>query len=324
MYYSESTSASLHKQNNEFLNSRRTGMAPHFSLALSRREFLGGMIGAVALNALPASTRGFGGLTETAHPFEACQFPKDFLWGAATASYQIEGAWNVDGKGESIWDRFSHTVGLVKGAETGDVACDSYHRYKEDVAIAKKLNLGSYRFSISWPRIQADGTGKPNPKGLDYYKRLTDELNAAKIRPLATLYHWDLPQALEDKGGWPNRDTAGYFADYANILVKSLGDQVNAWCIFNEPNIFTWLGYGTGIHAPGRTDWVDFMKSTHVVNLAQGHAFRAIKAATPKAEASSAVTMADCIPRSNSEADKAATERYEAYRNYWFLDPALK
>jgi beta-glucosidase len=183
-------------------------MAAHFSLALSRREFLGGMIGAVALNALPGSA---GGFAETAHPFVAYQFPKDFLWGVATASYQIEGAWNVDGKGESIWDRFSHTVGMVKGADTGDVACDSYHRYKEDVAIAKKLDLKSHRFSISWPRIQADGTGKANPKGLDYYKRLTDELNAAKIRPLATLYHWDLPQALEDKGGWPNRDMAKYF-----------------------------------------------------------------------------------------------------------------
>jgi beta-glucosidase/6-phospho-beta-glucosidase/beta-galactosidase len=143
-------------------------MAAHFSLALSRREFLGGMIGAVALNALPGSA---GGFAETAHPFVAYQFPKDFLWGVATASYQIEGAWNVDGKGESIWDRFSHTVGMGKGADTGDVACDSYHRYKEDVAIAKKLDLKSHRFSISWPRIQADGTGKANPKGLELPSR---------------------------------------------------------------------------------------------------------------------------------------------------------
>lgn len=252
------------------------------------------------------------------------QFPKDFLWGSATAAYQVEGAWKADGKGESVWDRYAHTVGKIKGAATGDIACDSYNRYKEDVALAKQLNLKSYRFSISWPRIQGDGTGPANPKGLDYYKRLLDELHKADIRPLVTMYHWDLPQALEDKGGWPNRDLAGYFAEYANILVKNLGDRVNAWCIFNEPNIFTWLGYGTGIHAPGRTNWADFMKSTHVVSLAQGQAFRAIKAATPKAEASSAVTMADCVPHSNSEADKTATEQYEAYRNYWFLDPALK
>jgi beta-glucosidase len=252
------------------------------------------------------------------------QFPKNFLWGCATAAYQVEGAWKADGKGESIWDRYAHTVGKIKGAATGDVACDSYNRYKEDIALAKQLNLNSYRFSISWPRIQANGTGPANPKGLDYYKRVLDELHQANIRPLVTMYHWDLPQALEDKGGWPNRDTAGYFVDYASLLVKNLGDRVNTWCIFNEPNIFTWLGYGTGIHAPGRTDWDAFMKSTHVVNLAQGHAFRAIKAAAPKAEASSSVTMADCIPRSSSEADKAATARYEAYRNYWFFDPALK
>ena len=257
-------------------------------------------------------------------PPEPYQFPKNFMWGAATAAYQVEGAWKADGKGESIWDRFANTVGKIKGAAIGDVACDSYYRYKEDIALAKQLNLTSYRFSISWPRIQPNGTGPANPKGLDYYKRVLDELHKNNIRPLVTIYHWDLPQALEDKGGWPNRDTAGYFVDYTNLVVKNLGDRVNAWCIFNEPNIFTWLGYGTGVHAPGRKDWDAFMKSTHVVNLAQGQAFRAIKAAYPKAEATSAVTMADCIPRTNSEADKAACARYEAYRNYWFLDPALK
>ena len=257
-------------------------------------------------------------------PPEPHQFPKNFMFGAATAAYQVEGAWKADGKGESIWDRYAHTVGKIKGAATGDVACDSYYRYKEDIALAKQLNLTSYRFSISWPRIQANGTGPANPKGLDYYKRVLDELHKASIRPLVTIYHWDLPQALEDKGGWPNRDTAGHFADYVSLVVKNLGDRVNAWCIFNEPNIFTWLGYGTGVHAPGRNDWDAFMKSTHVVNLAQGQAFRAIKAAYPTAEATSAVTMADCIPRTSSEADKTACARYEAYRNHWFLDPALK
>jgi len=257
-------------------------------------------------------------------PPEPYQFSKNFMWGSATAAYQVEGAWKADGKGESVWDRFAHTVGKIKGAATGDVACDSYYRYKEDITLAKQLNLTSYRFSISWPRIQPNGTGPANPKGLDYYKRVLDELHKNNIRPLVTIYHWDLPQALEDKGGWPNRDTAAHFVDYTDLVVKNLGDRVNAWCIFNEPNIFTWLGYGTGVHAPGRKDWDAFMKSTHVVNLAQGQAFRAIKAAYPKAEATSAVTMADCIPRTNSEADKAACARYEAYRNYWFLDPALK
>lgn len=305
---------------------------------MNRRKFLGvsaagfaaTVLSKTSLNALPVPFANDTKFQPNFLPFapsvppEPYQFPKNFMWGSATAAYQVEGAWKADGKGESIWDRYAHTVGKIKGAATGDVACDSYHRYKEDIALAKQLNLTSYRFSISWPRIQANGTGPANPKGLDYYKRVLDELHNANIRPLVTIYHWDLPQALEDKGGWPNRDTAGYFADYANLVVKNLGDRVNAWCIFNEPNIFTWLGYALGVHAPGRTDWDAFMKSTHVVNLAQGQAFRAIKAAYPKAEATSAVTMADCIPRSNSVADKAACARYESYRNYWFLDPALK
>ncbi len=257
-------------------------------------------------------------------PPEPYQFPTDFLWGSATAAYQVEGAWQEDGKGESVWDHFSQTVGKIKGSATGNCACDSYHLYRQDIALMKQLNLKSCRFSVAWPRIQANGEGPANQRGLDYYKRMLDDLHAANIRPSVTLYHWDLPQALEEKGGWPNRDTANYFADYVNIVVKALGDQVNTWCIFNEPNIFTWLGYGTGEHAPGRTDWDAFLKATHVVNLAQGMAFRAIKASYPKAEASSSITMADAVPRSNSEADKAATVRYAAYRNFWFLDPALK
>jgi beta-glucosidase len=257
-------------------------------------------------------------------PPEPYQFPKDFYWGAATASYQVEGAWKEDGKGESIWDHFAHTTGKIKGAATGDVACDSYHLYKQDVALAKQLNLKSYRFSIAWPRVQPSGTGPANQKGLDYYKRLLDELHAANIRPLVTLYHWDLPQALEDKGGWPVRDTANYFTDYVNIVVTALGDRINTWCIFNEPSIFTWLGYGTGVFAPGRTDWNAFLEATHVVNLGQGMAFRAIKAAYPKSEVSSAFNTSLGVPRSNSEADKLATERYEAFRNYWFIEPALK
>ncbi|HXP22670.1 MAG TPA: family 1 glycosylhydrolase, partial [Candidatus Sulfotelmatobacter sp.] len=162
-------------------------MAPRLP-GFSRREFLGGLIGAAAASVLRGGAFALGGPPERANTFVPYQFPKDFIWGVATASYQIEGAWNVDGKGESIWDRFAHTVGKVKGAATGDVACDSYHRYKEDVELAKTLNQKSYRFSTSWPRIQADGRGKPNQKGLDYYKRVADTLLEAKIRPLATLY----------------------------------------------------------------------------------------------------------------------------------------
>lgn len=297
-------------------------MAPHFAYGMSRREFMAGAIGAVALTSLPGNAFGFP--AEAAHPFVPYTFPKNFLWGTATASYQVEGAWKEDGKGVSIWDTFSHTVGLVKGGDTGDVACDTYHRYKEDIAIAKKLNMKSFRFSISWPRIQPDGTGKPNQKGLDFYKRLADELRAANIRPLPTMYHWDLPQALEDKGGWPNRDLAGYFAEYCEITSKALGDRVTTWSIFNEPWVFTMLGYAWGIHAPAKKDFSAFLRASHVVNLAQGQAFRAIKAANPKAEVGTAFSMSYCQPATASAEDKAAAARADAIANVWFLQPALK
>ena len=167
------------------------------------------------------------------------RFPRDFFWGAATAAYQIEGAWNEDGKGESIWDRFAHTPGKIKNGDTGDVACDSYHRWREDIALMRAMNLNSYRFSISWPRIQPSGSGPANSKGIDYYSRLVDALLEARIRPFVTLYHWDLPQALEDAGGWPNRDTASRFADYVELVARALGDRVSDWMLFNEPAAFT-------------------------------------------------------------------------------------
>jgi len=298
-------------------------MAPRM-LGVSRRDFLGGLLGAAAVSSLPASARSYASFPQAHNVFVPYQFPKDFLWGVATASYQIEGAWDVDGKGESIWDRFAHTVGKIRGADTGDIACDSYHRYKEDVELAKKLNVKSYRFSISWPRIQPDGTGAPNPKGLDYYKRLADALQEAKIRPLATLYHWDLPQKLQDAGGWPNRDMIGRFTDYCGIVTRALGDRVSHWCIFNEPWIFTVLGYALGTHAPGLKDFVAAMRATHVVNMAQGQAFRAIKAVNPKFRVGTAFNTASCEPATNSEEDRAAADRAHAFRNLWFIHPALK
>ncbi len=254
----------------------------------------------------------------------ATQFPKDFWWGTATAAYQVEGAWNLDGKGESVWDRFSHTRGKVKGAATGDVACDQYHLYKEDIALMKRLNQKSYRFSASWPRIQPGGAGPANQKGLDYYNRLTDALMAAGVRPMCTLYHWDLPQELEDQGGWPNRDTAAKFADYAGIVAKALGDRIKTWAIFNEPWVFTYLGYGSGVHAPGKTDYKLFLKASHTVNLGQGDAFRAMKATAPKAKIGSAFSMSPGEPATDSEADKAATAYFHAINNVWFLNTALK
>ena len=252
------------------------------------------------------------------------RFPEGFHWGTATASYQIEGAWNEDGKGESIWDRFAHTPGKVKHGHTGDRACDHYHRYREDVALMRELGLTSYRFSIGWPRIQPTGRGAVSAKGVDFYQRLADGLLEAGIRPFATLYHWDLPQALEDAGGWPNRDTAARFAEYAHHTVRALGDRVSHWMIFNEPKIFTVMGYLVGIHAPGRNDREAFLRATHTVNLAQGEAFRAIKGERPGATVGTAFNLSPCEPATDSDADREATRRWDRFVNAWFLDPALR
>jgi beta-glucosidase len=254
---------------------------------------------------------------------QTAHFPKEFLWGMATASYQVEGAWNEDGKGESIWDRYTHTVGRIKGGATGDGACDQYHRYPQDIAILKQLNQKSYRFSISWARIQPTGTGAVHQKGLDHYSRLVDAILEAGIRPFCTLYHWDLPQALEDRGGWPNRDLAGFFADYAGILAKALGDRITVWAPFNMPWAFTYYGYGIGIFPPGRVNYGDFLKAAHTVNLAQGEGFRAIKATSSKATVGSAYSMAPGYPKTDSEADQTATARYHAMNNLFFLNTAM-
>ena len=255
-------------------------------------------------------------------PSEA-SFPKGFFWGTATASYQIEGASKEDGKGESIWDRFAHTPGKIKNGDTGDVACDSYHRWREDIALMQAMNLNSYRFSISWPRIQPTGSGAANAKGIDYYRRLVDALLEARIRPMVTLYHWDLPQALDEAGGWLNRDTASRFADYVQLVAQELGDRVTDWMLFNEPSVFTYSGYLMGEHAPGHASIVDFLRATHVVNLAQGAGFRALKAARPAARVGTAFNMSACEPATDSDADKLAAERAHAITNVWFLEPAL-
>lgn len=253
----------------------------------------------------------------------AVSFPKGFFWGTATAAYQIEGAWKEDGKGESIWDRFAHTPGKIKNGDTGDIACDSYHRWRDDIALIRSMNLNSYRFSMAWPRIQPSGSGAANSKGFDYYKRLVDALLEAHIRPHVTLYHWDLPQPLEDAGGWTNRDTAARFADYAQLAAQTLGDRVSDWTIFNEPAAFVDLGYLEGTHAPGRSSLLDFLRATHVVNLAQGAAFRAIKAARPASRVGGAFSMSPCEPATDSPEDKLAADRAHAMTNIWFLEPAL-
>ncbi len=250
------------------------------------------------------------------------EFPAGFRWGCATASYQIEGAWKADDKGESIWDRFAHTPGRVAQGHTGDVACDSYHRFDEDIALLRQMNCTSYRFSVAWPRIQPTGRGPVNAKGLDYYRRVCDALLAAGIRPFPTLYHWDLPQALEDDGGWPNRDLAGRFADYADIVARGLGDLVDDWMIFNEPFVFTAMGYLLGIHAPGRASMDDFLRATHTVNLAQGQACQAMRATASDARIGSAFSMSACEPARDEAEDAEAAERWHRFTNLWFLDPA--
>ena len=252
------------------------------------------------------------------------QFPAGFSWGTATASYQVEGAWQEDGKGESIWDRFSHTDGKILNGDTGDVTCDQYHRYEEDVAIMKQLGMRGYRFSIAWPRIFPDGFGKVNQAGLDYYSRLVDELLANGITPFPTLYHWDLPQALQDAGGWANRDIVQQFATYAETCVSALGDRVKNWMIFNEPWVFTFLGYLYGVHAPGVRDATTCMKASHIVNLSQTAALRAMRATGKPDAIGTAFSMQSTYPASDSPEDRAAAERQHAFSNVWFLDPLAK
>jgi len=268
-----------------------------------------------------SSGSGDGSRSMPASELSPISFPKGFLWGTATAAYQVEGAWKEDGRGESIWDRFAHTAGKVKGGDTGDVACDFYHRYRDDIEIMRRLNQKSCRFSIAWPRIQASGTGTPNAKGIDHYSRFVDALLEAGIRPLCTIYHWDLPQALQDRGGWTNRDVVTIFADYAEIVTKALGDRITTWAIFNEPSAFTYLGYGIGVHAPGKKG--EEPRAAHHVNLAQGEAFRAIKAASSKAQVGSSLSMYPASARTDSEADLAAAERFNAKTNLFFLHTAM-
>jgi beta-glucosidase len=201
----------------------------------------------------------------------------EFVWGAATAAFQIEGATRADGRGESIWDRFAATPGKVANGDTGDPACEHYYRWPDDLDLMQSLGLQGYRFSISWPRVQPDGRGRPNQRGLDFYRTLVDGLLERGIAPLATLYHWDLPQALEDGGGWASRDVVGRFVEYAAIVLDALGDRVGDWITHNEPYVTSFLGYAYGIKAPGRTDWPSAVRSAHHALLAHGAVVKAFR-----------------------------------------------
>ncbi|MBQ1044868.1 MULTISPECIES: GH1 family beta-glucosidase [unclassified Micromonospora] len=249
------------------------------------------------------------------------RFPEGFVWGGATAAYQIEGAAREDGRGPSIWDTFSRTPGAVFAGHTGDVACDHYHRYAEDVALMAELGLRAYRFSVSWPRIRPDGTGPVEPRGLDFYDRLTDTLLAAGLDPIVTLYHWDLPQALEDRGGWTVRETAEHFAEYALAVHGRLGDRVRTWTTLNEPWCSAYLGYGSGVHAPGRRDAGDAFRAVHHLLLGHGLAARALRAAGVETLGIT-LNLADVQPAdATSAADAEAVKLVDGLHNRIFLDP---
>lgn len=253
------------------------------------------------------------------------RFPSNFLWGAATASYQIEGAWNEDGKGESIWDRFSHTPGKITNGDTGDVTCDHYHRYPEDIALMRQLGLKAYRFSISWPRVIPNGVAPVNPAGLDFYDRLADRLLAANIQPFATLYHWDLPQTLEDKGGWRNRDTAHYFADYTAVMVKRLGDRVKHWATFNEPLVAAFAGHLWGEHAPGIKDAKIALQTAHNILVAHGLSVQTIRSVDDGLQAGVVLSLWPVEPADDTPENAAIAEKtWQEGGDILFLDTIFK
>ncbi|WP_327085190.1 GH1 family beta-glucosidase [Nonomuraea sp. NBC_01738] len=245
-------------------------------------------------------------------------FPPGFAWGAATSAFQIEGAVSEDGRGPSIWDTFTARPGRVVGGETGEVAIDHYHRYRDDVKIMADLGLSAYRFSVSWPRVQPAGSGRVNPEGLDFYKRLVDELLEHGIDPWLTLYHWDLPQPLEDAGGWPVRDTAYRFAEYAHLVHEALADRVHTWATVNEPWCAAFLGYASGEHAPGRREPVSAIRAAHHLNLAHGLAVQALR----PSRVGGCVNLYAISPA--TEDDHDAARRIDGLQNRLFLDALLK
>lgn len=251
-------------------------------------------------------------------------FPDDFIWGVATAAYQIEGAVREDGRGLSIWDTYSHTAGNTLNGDTGDIACDHYHRMPQDVALMRELGVQAYRFSTAWPRIIPAGKGQVNSAGLAFYDRLVDTLLENNIEPYLTLYHWDLPQALQDQGGWASRDIAGHFATYADVVSRHLGDRVKKWMTLNEPFVFTFIAHFVGRHAPGLRHFPTAIRTAHHALLAHGKALEVLRANCPDAEIGLAVNLSRSIPATDREDDLQAAELMNAYHNLWFLDPIYK
>lgn len=248
-------------------------------------------------------------------------FPAGFLWGSATSSFQIEGAWAEDGKGESIWDRFTHTPGHIDDNSNGDVACDHYHRWEDDVALMQSLGLQSYRFSVAWPRILPDGVGRVNQKGLDFYSRLVDRLLEAGILPFATLYHWDLPQALQDAGGWPARATAAAFVEYADVVSRHLGDRVKHWITHNEPWCISLLSHQIGEHAPGWHDGGAALAAAHHVLLSHGWAVPVIRRNSAGGQVGITLNFTMVETAGETAADRTAARWYDGNFNRWFTEP---
>jgi beta-glucosidase len=258
-------------------------------------------------------------------PDELVEFPKGFLWGCSTSSYQIEGAVTADGRGPSVWDVFSHTPGKIANGDNGDIACDHYHRSGEDVALMKTAGMQAYRFSVAWPRVFPEGTGALNAAGLDFYDRLVDQLLKQGIAPWPCLYHWDLPQALQDRGGWTNRDIAGWFTDYALAVSKRLGDRVGHWIMLNEPSVVAIFGHGLGSHAPGLTGRANYAAAIHHQNLAQGRALQALRSAGGhRWQLGTVLSLQPVWPVSGLDSNQSASELWHAVWNGACLDPLFR
>jgi len=251
-------------------------------------------------------------------------FPDGFLWGVATSAFQIEGAPDADGRGESIWDRLAATPGRIEDGSDARVACDHYHRWREDLALVAQLGAGAYRFSVAWPRVLPNGTGAINARGLDFYDRLVDALLESRIRPFATLYHWDLPQALQDRGGWGARDTAHAFVEYAEAVSMRLGDRVHDWVTHNEPWCSATLGHEQGEHAPGHRDPAEALRAAHHLLLSHGWALPVLRRNSPDAAVGIVLNLVPGEPASPSEADREETRRFDGSFNRWYLDPLFR
>ncbi|MCF8009143.1 MAG: beta-glucosidase [Halanaerobiales bacterium] len=252
------------------------------------------------------------------------KFPKNFIWGTATSSYQIEGAYDKDGKGISIWDTFSHIKGNIYNNDTGDKACDHYNRYKEDIKIMKELGIKSYRFSISWPRVLPNGKGEVNQKGLDFYKNLIDELLKAGIEPVVTLYHWDLPQALQNNGGWENKEIINAFHEYAKLILSEFNDKVKTWITINEPFVVAFNGNSRGEHAPGIKNHKIALQVAHNLLISHGEAVKLFREMNLKGKIGISLNLTSTYPNTDKKEDINAAKLLEEYINGWFLDPIFK